>query len=564
MGKPSGLQVSTSALSCHHHSRPPSELSSSISAHVFRQQSCLPTILPPFVSGLFSSAPTSEIMDFPYPPRRAPWFDVGQTLRLYPHLNPPEPWGGAYPCPPASELKNIAAAYPRGFDPTAEVDEAVICKVKIIRHLRFGLGRGPQVLLCEITKYPQALAQPQMPFPRFTSDQKAENEHLLDWIVLKVSDGRLFPTGSVIPPWNNWELADQSHSRNSSALKFLYQKHQQQHTIMGSPYHVPSYFGTWVAEIPYENKAGEQKTRYVGAVAMEFIRGVSIGDLCEREPRKNRNLRSDDAEDEPGPNMARLIPRNDPDLFRGLEFAGQVIDVESEAFRLMVLKRMLEGVVSTLHLGAEHTEMSPYNTFVSILDDCGSRTVLPRVVYLDYFDFEVYEKTRYAADPEWPAQDPLTEKRYPIHPFERFATVHQCTFSVNFSGWYPAIWDKYPLLFDCWLGKTFGRIVEGPTYSIFQDRGDEPTRSLRRIVADHGASHADAPVHSKDDFLRSVKEHTGMDVSQYMNWKIYESLVCRVEEDVKALTDFLGRKRRRDGNDEVGRDTVSGLSKRQK
>ncbi|KAJ3951840.1 hypothetical protein N0V92_011736 [Colletotrichum tropicale] len=296
-------------------------------------------------------------------------------------------------------MSNIAAAYPRGFDPTAEVDEAVICKVKIIRHLRFGLGRGSQVLLCEITKYPQALAQPQMPFPRFTSNQKAENEHLLDWIVLKVYDGRLFPTGSVIPPWNNWELADQSHSRNSSALKFLYQKHQQQHTIMGSPYHVPSYFGTWVAEIPYENKAGEQKTRYVGAVAMEFIRGVSIGDLCEREPRKNRNLRSDDAEDEPGPNMARLIPRNDPDLFRGLEFAGQVIDVESEAFRLMMLKRMLEGVVSTLHLGAEHTEMSPYNTFVSILDDCGSRTVLPRVVYLDYFDFEVYEKTRYAADP---------------------------------------------------------------------------------------------------------------------------------------------------------------------
>ncbi|KAH0427481.1 hypothetical protein CcaCcLH18_09649 [Colletotrichum camelliae] len=504
-------------------------------------------------------------MDFLNPPGKAPWFDVGQTLQLLPHLDPPEPWGGAYPCPSASELKNIAAPYPRGFDPDAQVDEKVVAKVEVTRHLRVGLGSGPQVLLCKITKYPQTLAQPQMPFPRFTSDQKAKNEHLLDWIVLKVADGRLFPGGSVIPPWNNWELADQSHSRDSSALKFLYQKHQQHHTIMGSPYHVPAYFGTWVAEIPYENKAGEQKTRYVGAVAMEFIRGVSISDLCERARPKNRHLRSDDAEDEPGPNMARLIPRNDPDLFRGPEFAGQVMDVDSEAFRLMVLKRMLEGAVNTLHLGAEYTEMTPHNTFVSILDDCGSRTILPRVVYLDYSNFEVYEKTKYAADPEWPDQDPLTEKQHPIHPFERFATVHQCTFSVNFSGWYPAIWDKYPLLFDCWLGKTFGLIVEGPTYSIFQDRGDEPTRTLRKIVADYGATHPEPEVKDKDKFLSSLKDKTGIDVSAYMDWRTYENLVCGVEEDLQSLEGFLSRKRRRDyDDDEEGGEVVSGPSKRSK
>ncbi|KAK2764646.1 hypothetical protein CKAH01_04811 [Colletotrichum kahawae] len=116
-------------------------------------------------------------MDFPYPPREATWFNVGQTLELLPHLNPAEPWGAAYPLPKWSEMKNIAA-YPRGFDPDAEVDEKVVAKAEIVRLLSSGLGRGCQVLLCKMAEYPQTLAQPQMPFP--PSDAK---EHLADHFV---------------------------------------------------------------------------------------------------------------------------------------------------------------------------------------------------------------------------------------------------------------------------------------------------------------------------------------------------------------------------------------------
>ncbi|KAI8252077.1 hypothetical protein K4K53_011502 [Colletotrichum sp. SAR 10_77] len=401
-----------------------------------------------------------------------------------------------------------------------------------------------------------------MPFPRFTSDQKAENEHLLDWIVLKVSDGRLFPTGSVIPPWNNWELADQSHSRDSSALKYLYQKHQQLGTIMGSPYHVPSYFGTWVFKLPYENKDGNQKIRYVGAVAMEFIRGLSISDLCQGVLPKNHriNLESDDAEYEPGTNATCLIPRYDRDLFRRPEFAGQVMDPEIESFRLSVLKRMLEGVVKTLHAGVHYNDLSTQNTFVTIVDDSNSEAAVLRIVFLDYFSFEIYEKTKNAKNPRWPDVHPLAEEPRPVHPFERC-----CIISLSkFSGWYPPLWDKHPLLFDCWLGKTFGKVEEG-LYSVFSDRGDESDRSLRKLVADHGAKYKDAPMYSKDDFLRSVKDHTGVDVSEFMNRKAYEDLTYQKEEAVQSAKSVLSRKRQRDDDDdEEGGDTVSDQSKRQK
>ncbi|KAI8170520.1 hypothetical protein K4K49_001218 [Colletotrichum sp. SAR 10_70] len=494
-------------------------------------------------------------MDF-QPPRETAWFDVGQTLELFPHLNLAEPWGGAYPVPKWSEMKNIAA-YPRGFDPDAEVDKAVICKVKIISHLRVGLGRGPQVLLCKATQYPQTLAQSQMPFP--PSDAK---EHLADHFVLKVSDGGLFPGGGGIPPWNNWELADQDHSRDSSALRYLYQKHLERGVIMGYPYHVPSYFGTWVVKLPYENKAGEQKMRYVGAVAMEFIRGVSIDDLCKGVLIKNRNinLKSDDDENESFFHAACLVPRNDPGLFRGPEFAGLVIDAEDEAFRLTVLKGVLDGVVKTLHAGVQYNDPSPQNTFVTIVDDSNSEAAVPRIVFLDYFSFEIYEKTKYAKDPEWPDVHPLAEEPRPVHPFERCCIIPLS----KFSGWYPPLWDKHPLLFDCWLGKMFGKVEEG-SYSIFSDRGDESGRSLRKLVADHGANYTDTPIDSKDDFLHSVKDHTGVDVSEFMNRKAYQDLAYKKEEAVQSAKSVLGKNRRRDdGDDEEGGEVLLSMSKRQR
>lgn len=482
-------------------------------------------------------------MDFAQPPLAAPWLDVGQTLELFPHLNPAEPWDGAYPCPPVSELENIAS-YPRGFDPDAEVDNQVICKVEIIRHLRFGIGRGPQVLLCKITEYPQTLAQPQMPFPQFTSDQKAEDPILVDWIVLKVSDGHLFPAGGGVPPWDNWELADQSHTRNSSALKYLYQKDQQLHTIMGSPHCVPSYFGTWVFKLPYQNKDGDQKIRYVGAVAMEFIRGASISELCQGVPPKNHsiNLEWDDAKYGTRINTPRLFPREDSDLFRGPEFAS--IHQEWEPFRMDILRPMLLGVVYILHAGVHYNGLSPQSTFVTTFKD--ERDVLgrrPRVVFLDYFDFEIYEKTTYAADPRWPDQHPLAEEPRPVHPFERCCIIPLS----EFSGWYPPLWDKHPLLFDCWLGRNFGKVEEG-MFSVFGDRCDEPDRSLRKLVADYGALVADdiSRRFSKDLFLAAVESGTRKDVSQFIDRQAYQDLSFRQPKALKSAEHVLSKKRKRE------------------
>ncbi|CAI0650150.1 unnamed protein product [Colletotrichum noveboracense] len=400
-------------------------------------------------------------------PKNCPWFDIGQKLDLTPRVNPPEPWGyGVYPPPTPSQLDNLAT-HPSGFDPNAYIDKKTTVTVKIIKRLSNTLKHGHQVLLCKMTKYPRSLAQPQMPFPRF--DPKTKTDNSVNYFILKVSDGLLFPRGLSVPPYDNWQLTEHFHVRESAALRFHYEKHLVRGDIMGPPYHVPSYYGTWIVKLPYtDQREGVTKIRYFGAIATEYIRGLSIKNLCSSYD----------------PEETRLVPKN-YNVKPEYRSALGSMNPQDETFRLDVLKLWLEGVVKSLHVGVQWCNLDPQIILATVLDLNGS-SVPTKVVFSDFSRTEIYEKTQLARNPEWPNRHPLTELPKPPLPFERFGID---AISL-FLGWYPQRWEASPWLYDHWLGWVFGRIEDSSEYSVFRTSNSDyesRVRELRKIVADLAA-----------------------------------------------------------------------------
>ncbi|KAJ5000043.1 hypothetical protein K4K48_003244 [Colletotrichum sp. SAR 10_66] len=504
--------------------------------------------------------------------RNCPWFDAGETLELLPRLNPPEPWGyNLYPPATPAQLDGL-----RNFNPDAGVDKETIAHVKIIKHLSNDTKGFYQVLLCKMTKYPRSLVQPQMPFPRLDPETKTKDS--VDYFVVKVSNGLVFPGGPGDPPYGNWQLAEHFYARESAALRLHYEKHLVRGNIMGSPYHVPSYYGTWVVKVPYVNEEDRNapKIRYAGAIAVEYIRGLSIKNLCI----------SNDPED------PVLVPK-DCDVRPEYRTALGSMNPQDETFRLDVLKLWLDGVVKSLHVGVQLHNLSPRNILVTVLGLNGS-PIPTRVVLADYSCSEIYEKNMYARNPElpeWPSRHPLTELPNPPHPFERF-----CIHSIwRFQGWYPERWDTSPWLFEHWLGWVFGKIEDSSKYSVFRmstndyyafgkieyssefmENNDRRVRELRKTVADLAAeSRSSQPEASYgEDCENAIEELRSQKADEWVvrnvemvnsasppSWRtIYEELKTGA---IVSCVKFLASKRQRSESEDASEGETSG-PKRQK
>ncbi|KAI8265286.1 hypothetical protein K4K58_011440 [Colletotrichum sp. SAR11_239] len=504
--------------------------------------------------------------------RNCPWFDAGETLELLPRLSPPEPWGyNLYPPATPAQLDGL-----RNFDPDAGVDKETIAHVKIIKHLSNDTKGFYQVLLCKMTKYPRSLVQPQMPFPRLYPETKTKDS--VDYFIVKVSNGLVFPGGPGNPPYGNWQLAEHFYARESAALRLHYEKHLVRGNIMGSPYHVPSYYGTWVVKVPYVNEEDRNapKIRYAGAIAVEYIRGLSIKNLCI----------SNDPED------PVLVPK-DYDVRPEYRSALGSMNPQDETFRLDVLKLWLDGVVKSLHVGVQLHNLSPRNILVTVLDLNGS-PIPTRVVLADYSCSEIYEKNKYARNPElpeWPSRHPLTELPNPPHPFERF-----CIHSIwRFQGWYPERWDTSPWLCEHWLGWVFGKIEDSSKYSVFRmstndyyafgkigdssefmDNNNRRVRELRKTVADLAAESRSSQPEAwySEDCENAIEELRSQKADEWVvrnvetvngaappSWHtIYEELKTGA---IVSCVKFLTSKRQRSESEDASEGETSG-SKRQK
>ncbi|KAI8177564.1 hypothetical protein K4K51_005327 [Colletotrichum sp. SAR 10_75] len=108
-------------------------------------------------------------------------------------------------------------------------------------------------------------------------------------IVIKIFDHDYYPHTVTFPrPFTHYQLADQDLSRQASALRYMHRVGRDENGIeipgklrlTGGHNLTPEYYGTWVIDL---NRISADGKRYAGAVAMEYIDGVSMEDLCTRE-----------------------------------------------------------------------------------------------------------------------------------------------------------------------------------------------------------------------------------------------------------------------------------------
>ncbi|KAF6811961.1 hypothetical protein CSOJ01_05399 [Colletotrichum sojae] len=292
---------------------------------------------------------------------------------------------------------------PSNFDTDQQKNGGHIT-LTILKSLSGGPEAGPQVLLCKTPLLPR-----QLPLPIFVNR-----------VVVKIYDPLFYPWvyNPMGPPWNEATLADLAFTHEAAA----YDKFQEK-GLLGKPHLAPGYLGAFTVQLNMFNPQVrvEQRTRYVGAIILEYVEGHRMSVLCDVDVE------------------GRLIPK-----------LNMEIDL-SEKFRLEILQILLDGYVRQLYAGVEQCKIRPENILIS--KPHGDE--LPRVALLDYTNSTVDEKR----------EKPLKIYEgwlHPPHPFTRFG-VRKLS---HLAGWFPINWVEEPVLFDQWLRQVFGNDVNSAEYSV--------------------------------------------------------------------------------------------------
>ncbi|KAI8252055.1 hypothetical protein K4K53_011479 [Colletotrichum sp. SAR 10_77] len=244
-------------------------------------------------------------------------------------------------------------------------------------------------------------------------------------------------------PYTHYQLADQDLSRQASALRYMHRAGRDEKgnelpgklRLTGGHNLTPEYYGTWVIGLNLSSPDGK---RYAGAVAMEYIDGVSMEDLCTREDEDSM----------------RVYPMAEPQpLYDAEENETHGYLDMGEHTRLKVLADILGGFVEALSFGVDHGEYELGDFMITYLSH-GKQLRFPRVVKLNYKFCQVWCMTRMAKIQRWSDNEQLP---YPVHPADHF-TLREI---VDFCGWWPYEWWHDESRFYAWLVKEFGPMEEG-------------------------------------------------------------------------------------------------------
>ncbi|KAK2056321.1 hypothetical protein LY76DRAFT_659931 [Colletotrichum caudatum] len=379
----------------------------------------------------------------------------GQTLTLYPR-DPLPPHG--FP-----DLPNLATVLERldlkedlagggihNFDPITEFASEELAKVQVLRSIKGGIGSGAQLLLCEVLQVPthtRPMGEP--------SHYKSFNAGLK--VVLKVFDPIFFPDAD---DWDHFhrgmksvDRAEAHISRESKALRHLYDR-----GLTGHPYLAPQYHGSWAMKFKLGDSSGIH-WRCAGAVLMEYIEGVSMDSMYDRE------------------NVLHI----DPDKtfvgfpgsqgIRGMSFSDM-------STRMKLLRTLLDGCVSFLHAGINTNTFFPDDIFIT-LGNNGVDLQEPRVVFLDYTCCVVWSDTltsQIGRADEYDSELPKVPSRYllNVHPLERLPRPPHPAWKYNpsnlyyFDDWFPSKWKRCETPFYDWLVKECDTPTAG-RYSTYHD-----------------------------------------------------------------------------------------------
>ncbi|KAI8309279.1 hypothetical protein K4K61_001915 [Colletotrichum sp. SAR11_59] len=204
-------------------------------------------------------------------------------------------------------------------------------------------------------------------------------------IVIKIFDHEYYPHKVTFPgSYTHSQLADQHLSREASALRYMHRAGRDENgneltgklRLTGGHNLTPEYYGTWAIAL-----SSEDEWRYAGAVAMEYIDGVSMEDLCTREDEDSMRVYPM-AEPQP------LYDADDENETHGYLDMG-------ENSRLKVLADILGGFVEGYSFGVNHGEYELGDFMITYLSH-GKKLRAPRVVKLNYKFCQVWCMTRMA------------------------------------------------------------------------------------------------------------------------------------------------------------------------
>ncbi|KAK2764630.1 hypothetical protein CKAH01_04795 [Colletotrichum kahawae] len=286
--------------------------------------------------------------------------------------------------------RNLATQPSGSFDPDAKPDQML--RLSVTKTLSGGFNKGPQVLLCEVLEAPSAKSSRYTPL------------ELGDRIVIKVFDHECYPQVITFPrPYPPEVVADQDLSREASVFLYMHRIGRDETSkeeplyrkLTGGMLLAPEYHGTWAIKLDRTN-------RYVGAVAMEYIDGVSLEDLCTRL-------------DDSGRVYPNILPVPLYDTDEEPQTHG-ILDMKDES-RLKILADILEWVVK-----------------------------------VNYSYCRVWEMTYKGIGPLSGRESDNQRLPLPVHPADHFTTREFC----DFTGWFPYQWWHDETKFEAWLLEAFG------------------------------------------------------------------------------------------------------------
>ncbi|EQB59258.1 hypothetical protein CGLO_00383 [Colletotrichum gloeosporioides Cg-14] len=333
-------------------------------------------------------------------------YAVGKELTLSLHIKITPQYGPSHfpwPWKSPSRIKTPfpypVRTHPSGFDPERAVPANEKLRLCVLETLSGGFEKGPQVVLCRIKDAPSETTPHHAPL---AAGMK---------IVIKIFDHEYYPH----TPINNL-------SREASALRYMHRAGRDENgnelpgklRLTGGHNLTPEYYGTWVIDL-----SSADGKRFAGAVAMEYIDGVSMEDLCTREDEDSM----------------RVYPMAEPQsLYDADENETHGYLDMGEHTRLKVLVDILGGFVEALSFGVDHGEYELGNFMITYLSH-GKQLRFPRVVQ------------------RWSDNQQVS---YPVHPADHF-TVREI---VDFCGWWPYEWWHDESQFYAWLVKEFGPMEE--------------------------------------------------------------------------------------------------------
>ncbi|KAF6834013.1 hypothetical protein CMUS01_06329 [Colletotrichum musicola] len=151
------------------------------------------------------------------------------------------------------------------YRPNQQLNKGAHITLTVLESLSGGSQEGQQVLLCKTP-----LLSRQLPLPI-----------VVNRVVVKIFDPMFYSWvyNPVGPPWNEATLAaDLAFTREAAA----YDKFQEK-GLLGKPHLAPGYLGAFTVQLKMFNPQVrvEQRTRYVGAIILEYVEGHRMSDLCD-------------------------------------------------------------------------------------------------------------------------------------------------------------------------------------------------------------------------------------------------------------------------------------------